>query len=626
MAGSLWRRWRRRRAARRSLGGDVALWYHPAYAPALLARTCRVPSVPLRRGVLVLGELVRLGLLRAADVRAPQLASSEELLRVHPWNYLEDVARPEVLAHIFGLDDCAAEADPLLLAQRWAVGGTLAAARAAAGLAGAPVKVAVNLGGGFHHAEPERGAGFCVYNDVAVAVAALRDAGYDEPIAIVDLDFHQGDGNLVTFADDPSVLTFSLHGSVWSHIEAVADVGIELAAGTGDAAYLRLLQEQLPAALAAHEPGLLFFLSGTDVLAGDPLGDFALSPAGVLARDRFVVESAQAQGCALVVTLAGGYRDDAWLCTASLLHGLLTGEYRLLARPPLDVALHFREVAASLDPEELQREEEEGAQWSLTEEEIMGELGERPPARRLLDYYSQHGIEYALQRYGIFAGVEARGFVNVRLAWEPRDPERQLLRLYGNKAGREHILVELVLRRRFLRAPAGLAGESPLELLSLEWLLLQDPSRSFTLARPALPGQIHPGLNMVREVGELFLRVCLRLGLDGVINHPSHYHIAALAWPRMRFLDPQIEGRFRAMRELLADVPLHEASLAVAAGNGPAPWQPADFVQPVSARLGDYLNATSYEQAAQAAKAALLAEVAATTQRPWALTSPPGIR
>ncbi|MBW1830606.1 MAG: hypothetical protein JRJ10_02735, partial [Deltaproteobacteria bacterium] len=258
----------------------MGLWYHPQYKVEALAETARVPGVEVERGEKILGSLRAEGLIGPRQVRPAPLAALADLAKVHAESYLDQTARPEYLGRIFGLEAQFVDVDPVLIAQRRQVGGTVACALWAVG---SPKRVAFNIGGGFHHAEPEAGTGFCVYNDIAVAIASLREDGFEAHIAIVDLDYHQGNGNLVTFEHDDTVFTYSIHGSVWSHVEAATDQQFLLASGTDDTAYLRELRETLPAALEKFEPGLIFYVAGNDVLKGDRLGEFALTREGVLA-------------------------------------------------------------------------------------------------------------------------------------------------------------------------------------------------------------------------------------------------------------------------------------------------------------------------------------------------------
>lgn len=183
-------------------------------------------------------------------------------------------------------------------------GGTLRATRDAleSGFGG-------NLAGGTHHAFRGEGSGFCVFNDIAVAIAWLRADGRVRRAAVVDLDVHQGDGTARMFRDDPEVLTVSLHGrNNFPFRKQQSGIDVDLPDGTDDEAYLAALDGVLPR-VAAFAPGILFYQSGVDPLAGDKLGRMALTHAGLAARDRGVMELARTRGIPLVVTLGGGYAD-----------------------------------------------------------------------------------------------------------------------------------------------------------------------------------------------------------------------------------------------------------------------------------------------------------------------------
>jgi acetoin utilization deacetylase AcuC-like enzyme len=183
-------------------------------------------------------------------------------------------------------------------------GGTLAAAGDAldSGFGG-------TLSGGTHHAFRAHGAGYCVFNDVAVAVHSLRQTDRVRRFAVVDLDVHQGDGTAHFFEHDAGVLTVSLHGAHnFPFQKQRSSIDIELADGTGDAAYLEALDGVLPR-VAEFRPELVFYLSGVDALAGDALGRLALTHAGLAERDRRVIGLCRSHSLPLAITLGGGYSD-----------------------------------------------------------------------------------------------------------------------------------------------------------------------------------------------------------------------------------------------------------------------------------------------------------------------------
>jgi acetoin utilization deacetylase AcuC-like enzyme len=306
LGGTFVMNWVRRLRAARRLERDVGVWYHSAYAAHGMMASSRVSNIDPTRGETVISMLAEEGLLRPGDVRASPPVSVEELALFHPISYLERSADPEVLGHVFGLEPADVDVDRLLVAQRRAVGGTIAAARS---VVARERRVSFNLGGGFHHAEHDRGSGFCVYNDIAVAIAVLRREGFSGKIAIVDLDFHQGNGNLLGFVDDPTVLNYSIHGSVWSHVEASRARQILVQPGTGDESYLAVLDASLLPSLEDHGAELIFYVAGNDVLKDDRLGSFNLTLEGVLARDRRVCDAAMKLGVPLVVTMGGGYSE-----------------------------------------------------------------------------------------------------------------------------------------------------------------------------------------------------------------------------------------------------------------------------------------------------------------------------
>ncbi len=186
------------------------------------------------------------------------------------------------------------------------VGGTLAAGRAARAEG-----VAVNLAGGTHHARHAAGAGFCVFNDVALAARAALDEAGAAGVLVVDCDVHQGDGTAALLADEPRAYTFSVHAARnYPHHKARSDCDIALPDGTGDATYLRELALGLDHALARARPGFAIFLAGADVYAGDRLGRLALTKAGIAARDELVLRRLEASACPVAVVMGGGYADD----------------------------------------------------------------------------------------------------------------------------------------------------------------------------------------------------------------------------------------------------------------------------------------------------------------------------
>jgi acetoin utilization deacetylase AcuC-like enzyme len=257
-------------------------------------------------------RLLRERLDALADVQMGQAppASEGELALAHAPDYL--------CAVIDGTLDAARQREigfpwsPAMVERaRRSVGATIAAARAA--LADG---VASNLAGGTHHAGTDKGGGYCVFNDAAVA-ARLMQAEWHRArrqllrIAIVDLDVHQGNGTAEIFADDPTVFTLSMHGAKnFPFRKARSDLDVDLPDGCGDDAYLDALDQALATLWRHHEqalPGLIFYLAGADPHEGDRLGRLKLSTAGLAERDRRVLAAALARRIPVALSMAGGY-------------------------------------------------------------------------------------------------------------------------------------------------------------------------------------------------------------------------------------------------------------------------------------------------------------------------------
>jgi acetoin utilization deacetylase AcuC-like enzyme len=232
----------------------------------------------------------------------PEPATLDQLALAHTERYLAKVRSGAfTIQEIIRLEVpfSAASRDAMVLS----CGGTLLTARLALehGTAG-------HLGGGFHHAFADHAEGFCLLNDVAVAVRVLTDEGRVRRTTVVDLDVHQGNGTASIFAGEPAVLTFSMHQADNYPAEkppSTLDVGLE--DGTGDEEYLRLLGEHLPSVLERHAPDLVIYLAGADPYRHDHLGGLGLTLEGLRRRDRMVFEAARSHGIPVAVLLAGGY-------------------------------------------------------------------------------------------------------------------------------------------------------------------------------------------------------------------------------------------------------------------------------------------------------------------------------
>jgi acetoin utilization deacetylase AcuC-like enzyme len=277
---------------------------HVCYTPRYYADIGEGHVFPIRKFELVCHRLLDEATLRAEDLFEPQPAALADVLLVHTDDYVTRLragALTDRELRRLGLPWSKA----LVRRSFLAASGTINAARFALAEG-----VGSNLAGGTHHAFADHGEGFCVLNDVAIAIRALRRDGLIERAAIVDLDVHQGNGTATIFADDPSVFTFSMHGAKnYPLFKARSSLDVELPDATGDDEYLRALAEHLPRVFA-HAPDIIFYLGGADPYVGDKLGRLSLSIAGLRARDELVLRECRARGVPIATVMSGGYAAE----------------------------------------------------------------------------------------------------------------------------------------------------------------------------------------------------------------------------------------------------------------------------------------------------------------------------
>ena len=586
------RRWRLLR--RRWTLPKVRFVYHKAYAGTLEG----APVDPLR-GQKILGFLVDEGLLDRDDISVPRRPAVRSLLRVHDPEYIEAVGHDAVVTErIFGERVSDADIEGLVEMQRMSAGGTIQATRLA--LQGR--SVAVNLGGGFHHASRDKGMGFCIFNDIAVAVARLRAKGFQQPILVIDLDIHDGNGTREIFANDSTVHTYSVHNVSWGETEAKASTSIALGADVGDEVYLGTLLKTLPDVMMSVKPGLVIYVAGTDPAADDKLGNWKISADGMFRRDRLVYELLRRarRRVPVVILLAGGYGSGSWRYSARFFSWLLSGK---VAKTPDNAEMilrRYRRIRNELDPSDLTAEPSAYG-WRLTEEDLVGVMPDAPRRTRFLSHFSQHGIELLLERLGLLDQLRLRGFRHPSVAVDLSGSIGDTLRIYSHPDHRE-MLMEL----RTNRSSRVVKG---CEVLFIEWLLLQNPRSHFGPYRRPLPGQKHPGLGLLKDVFGWLVVVAEMLELDGIYYVPSSYHVAIQSRRRVRFLEPEDEAMIQGLEELFADVSLAEASNAIAQGRvvdratGEAlDWQGYPMVLPVSEKLRERVTGERYEALVAAAR------------------------
>jgi acetoin utilization deacetylase AcuC-like enzyme len=250
----------------------------------------------------ILRERVCRGLVPPHELAVPDEASDTDLLRVHLPSWVAAVTHgrlsPAEIRRIgFPWSPAMVERS------RRSVGATIAASRAAL-----RDGVAVNLAGGTHHAFPDHGEGFCVFNDIAVAARTMQAEGMADRIAVIDTDVHQGDGTALVFRDDPTVFTFSVHGqSNFPFRKQQSDLDIGLPDAAGDEEFINAIRRGLDAAFSNGRPGLVYYLAGADAFERDLLGRLSVTISGLVERDRLVFECCAKEGVPVVVVMGGGY-------------------------------------------------------------------------------------------------------------------------------------------------------------------------------------------------------------------------------------------------------------------------------------------------------------------------------
>jgi acetoin utilization deacetylase AcuC-like enzyme len=250
-------------------------------------------------------RIVADGIVAPEDLREAPAASWDDLRLVHADRYLSDISGG-MLPHESQRRIGFPWSEAMVERARRSVGATLAAAATAL-----DDGVSANLAGGTHHAFAERGEGYCVFNDVAVAARVLQRERRARRVAVVDLDVHQGNGTAAIFRDDPSVFTLSIHGAQnFPFKKETSDLDVALPDGAGDAEYLAALDRALDDTLNRHQPDFVFYLAGADPYEGDRLGRMKLTIDGLERRDRLVFERCRHLGLPMAVSMSGGYAPD----------------------------------------------------------------------------------------------------------------------------------------------------------------------------------------------------------------------------------------------------------------------------------------------------------------------------
>ena len=278
--------------------------YQIYYSPYYYADIGEGHVFPIKKFELVRDKLLEEGTLQADEIIEPQPAKVEDLRLVHTEDYITRLVNGTLTAkevRKLGLP----WSKSLVRRTFLAVSGTINAAFHAL-----ETEVSSNLAGGTHHAFADRGEGFCVLNDVAVAVRVLQQAQQAQRFLIIDCDVHQGNGTAFIFKDEEEVFTFSMHGAKnYPLFKEKSNLDIELPDKTSDVEYLETLSEALPR-IFLHNPDLVFYLGGADPFEKDKLGRLNLTMQGLYERDEMVVRYAKEHHVPIVTVMSGGYAVD----------------------------------------------------------------------------------------------------------------------------------------------------------------------------------------------------------------------------------------------------------------------------------------------------------------------------
>ena len=259
---------------------------------------------PARKYRLIRDRLLAEGIASDGDFLAPEPVSDYDLLLVHDRGWIQRLKFGTLSYHeILQLEIPYSRQ---MVEGFWlACGGTVLAGRHAL-----EAGVGFNIGGGFHHAFPDHGEGFCAVHDVAVAIRVLQREARIRKALVIDCDVHHGNGTAAIFAADATVSTISLHQfNNYPPVKPPSSIDVHLEDGTGDAEYLRKLSDTYPVAVQGFEPDIVFYVAGADPYQQDQLGGLSLTMEGLRERDRVVLEVARGLGIPVAVVLAGGYAE-----------------------------------------------------------------------------------------------------------------------------------------------------------------------------------------------------------------------------------------------------------------------------------------------------------------------------
>ena len=279
----------------------MRIYYTDQFAIPLPAKH----TFPVHKYAMLRKRLLASNRVAGDSFHIPRAATLEEIMRVNDEGYIDRLFNgaltPKEIRPI-GLP----WSKEIVERARRSAGGTIAACRSAL-----RENISVNLGGGTHHAFHDRGQGYCILNDAAIAVRALQADNPVEKVLIIDCDVHQGNGTAAFFKNDPAVFTFSIHGKKnFPYKKEKSDLDIALDDGTGDDEYLRELERGLAFTFEQFHADLVIYLAGADPYKDDRFGRLAMTKNGLALRDQMVFNACNAAGLPVAVTMAGGYSRE----------------------------------------------------------------------------------------------------------------------------------------------------------------------------------------------------------------------------------------------------------------------------------------------------------------------------
>lgn len=273
----------------------------------------------------IVDKLVKEGVLDRTRIHRPEEVSEEDILLVQSQKFLKSLGDRNAVVRYLEADvlsqlPISIIRSGILKPFRYSTGGTILAAE----LAIQKQTIAINVGGGYHHAKPDKGEGFCIYADIPIAIRKLQKAKKIKRALIVDVDAHQGNGTICCLEDDDTTFCFSIHQKdIYPVPKERGDLDVEIKAGTGDKKILEILDKRLPEIINQSKPDVVFVVGGCDPLEHDPLAGLKMSSDGIVKRDQMIVEHCVKRKLPVVFTLAGGYSRNAWTTQYASLKNLI---------------------------------------------------------------------------------------------------------------------------------------------------------------------------------------------------------------------------------------------------------------------------------------------------------------